>query len=143
MKNMSIKKVVEPNKEDKATTEDLFAVVNRIANISNDLNNATSNIRELKTKLDTASDKGNNTIKEEVQDLVNTIDNFKKNTIASSKEVIKVLINISLFITLLSLLIVFYKVLGVKAVDYIYFFIMGFLGSGAGIILSLYSIIKL
>ena len=140
---MSIKKVVETNKEDKATTEYLFAVVNRIANISNDLNNATSNIRELKTKLDTALDKGNNTIKEEVQDLVNTIDNFKKNTIASSKEVIKELINISLFITLLSLLIVFYKVLGVKAVDYIYFFIMGFLGSGAGIILSLYSIIKL
>ena len=143
MKIMSIKKVVETNKEDKATTEDLFAVVNRIANISNDLNNATSNIRELKTKLDTALDKGNNTIKEEVQDLVNTIDNFKKNTIASSKEVIKELINISLFITLLSLLIVFYKVLGVKAVDYIYFFIMGFLGSGAGIILSLYSIHKL
>ena len=143
MKIMSIKKVVETNKEDKATTEDLFAVVNRIANISNDLNNATNNIRELKTKLDTALDKGNNTIKEEVQDLVNTIESFKKNTIASSKEVIKVLINISLFITLLSLLIVFYKVLGVKAVDYIYFFIMGFLGSGAGIILSLYSIIKL
>lgn len=143
MKIMSIKKIVETNKEDKATTEDLFAVVNRIANISGDLNNATSNIRELKTKLDTALDKGNNTIKEEVQDLVNTIDNFKKNTIASSKEVIKELINISLFITLLSLLIVFYKVLGVKAVDYIYFFIMGFLGSGAGIILSIYSIIKL
>lgn len=143
MKIMSIKKVVETNKEDKATTEDLFAVVNRIANISNDLNNATSNIRELKTKLDTALDKGNNTIKEEVQDLVNTIDNFKKNTIASSKEVIKELINISLFITLLSLLIVFYKVLGVKALDYIYIFIMGFLGAGAGIILSLYSIKKL
>lgn len=143
MKIMSIKKVVETNKEDKATTEDLFAVVNRIANISNDLNNATSNIRELKTKLDTALDKGNNTIKEEVQDLVNTIDNFKKNTIASSKEVIKELINISLFITLLSLLIVFYNVLGVKALDYIYIFIMGFLGAGAGIILSLYSIKKL
>lgn len=143
MKNMSIKKVVETNKEDKATTEDLFAVVNRIANISNDLNNATSNIRELKTKLDTALDKGNNTIKEEVQDLVNTIESFKKNTIASSNEVIKVLINISLFITLLSLLIVFYNVLGVKALDYIYIFIMGFLGAGAGIILSLYSIKKL
>ena len=139
---MSIKKVVETNKEDKATTEDLFAVVNRIANISGDLNNATSNIRELKTKLDTALEKGNNTIKEEVQDLVNTIESFKKNTIASSKEVIKVLINISLFITLLSLLIVFYKVLGVKAVDYIYFFIIGFLGVGAGIILSIYSIFK-
>lgn len=143
MKIMSIKKVVETNKEDKATTEDLFAVVNRIANISNDLNNATNNIRELKTKLDTALDKGNNTIKEEVQDLVNTIESFKKNTIASSKEVIKELINISLFITLLSLLIVFYKVLGAEAIDYIYFFIIGFLGVGAGIILSIYSIIKL
>lgn len=142
MKIMSIKKIVEAKIEDKATTEDLFAVVNRIANISSDLNNATNNIRELKTKLDTALDKGNNTIKEEVQDLVNTIESFKKNTIASSKEVIKELINISLFITLLSLLIVFYKVLGVKAVDYIYFFIIGFLGVGAGIILSIYSIFK-
>lgn len=142
MKNMSIKKVVEPNKEDKATTEDLFVVVNRIANISSDLNNATSNIRELKTKLDKALNTADNTIKEEVQDLINTIESFKKNTIASSKEVIKVLINISLFITLLSLLIVFYKVLGDKAVDYIYFFIMGFLGVGAGIILSIYSIFK-
>lgn len=142
MKNMSIKKVVEPNKEDKATIEDLFVVVNRIANISSDLNNATSNIRELKTKLDKALNTADNTIKEEVQDLINTIESFKKNTIASSKEVIKVLINISLFITLLSLLIVFYKVLGVKAVDYIYFFIMGFLGVGAGIILSIYSIFK-
>lgn len=143
MKIMSIKKVVETNKEDKATTEDLFAVVNRIANISSDLNNATSNIRELKTKLDKALNTADNTIKEEVQDLINTIESFKKNTITSSKEVIKVLINISLFITLLSLLIVFYKVLGVKAVDYIYFFIIGFLGVGAGIILSIYSIIKL
>lgn len=142
MKIMSIKKVVETNKEDKATTEDLFVVVNRIANISSDLNNATSNIRELKTKLDKALNTADNTIKEEVQDLINTIESFKKNTIASSKEVIKVLINISLFITLLSLLIVFYKVLGVKAVDYIYFFIMGFLGVGAGIILSIYSISK-
>ena len=140
---MSIKKVVETNKEDKATTEDLFAVVNRIANISNDLNNATSNIRELKTKLDKALNTADNTIKEEVQDLINTIESFKKNTIASSKEVIKVLINISLFITLLSLLIVFYKFLGAEAIDYIYFFIIGFLGVGAGIILSIYSIYKL
>lgn len=143
MKNMSIKKVVEPNKEDKATTEDLFVVVNRIANISSDLNNATSNIRELKTKLDKALNTADNTIKEEVQDLINTIESFKKNTIASSKEVIKVLINISLFITLLSLLIVFYKFLGAEAIDYIYFFIIGFLGVGAGIILSIYSIYKL
>ena len=140
---MSIKKVVETNKEDKATTEDLFAVVNRIANISNDLNNATNNIRELKTKLDTALDKGNNTIKEEVQDLVNTIESFKKNTISSSKEVYKYLINICFFIVLISILWLFYNVLGVKALDYIYIFIMGFLGAGAGIMLSLYSIKKL
>lgn len=140
---MSIKKVVEPNKEDKATTEDLFAVVNRIANISGDLNNATSNIKELKTKLDTALDKGNNTIKEEVQDLVNTIDNFKKNTISSSKEIYKHLINICFFIVLITILWLFYKVLGVKAVDYIYIFVIGFLNAGAGIILSLYSIKKL
>lgn len=140
---MSIKKVVEPNKEDKATTEDLFAVVNRIANISVDLNNATSNIKELKTKLDTALDKGNNTIKEEVQDLVNTIDNFKKNTISSSKEIYKHLINICFFIVLITILWLFYKVLGVKAVDYMYIFVIGFLNAGAGIILSLYSIKKL
>ena len=140
---MSIKKVVEPNKEDKATTEDLFAVVNRIANISGDLNNATSNIKELKTKLDTALDKGNNTIKEEVQDLVNTIDNFKKNTIASSKEIYKNLINICFFIVLISILGAFYKFLGAEAIDYIYIFVIGFLGAGAGIILSIYSIIKL
>lgn len=143
MKIMSIKKVVEAKIEDKATTEDLFAVVNRIANISNDLNNATSNIRELKTKLDTALDKGNNTIKEEVQDLVNTIESFKKNTISSNKEFHKYLINICFFIVLISILWLFYKVLGIKAVDYIYIFVIGFLNAGAGIILSLYSIKKL
>lgn len=143
MKIMSIKKVVETNKEDKATTEDLFAVVNRIANISNDLNNATSIIRELKTKLDKALNTADNNIKEEVQDLVNTIDNFKKNTISSTKEIYKHLINICFFIVLISILWIFYKVLGVKAVDYIYIFVIGFLSAGAGIILSLYSIHKL
>lgn len=142
MKIMSIKKVVETNKEDKATTEDLFAVVNRIANISNDLNNATSSIRELKTKLDKALNTADNNIKEEVQDLVNTIDNFKKNTISSTKEIYKHLINICFFIVLISILWLFYKILGVKALDYIYIFLMGFLGAGAGIILSLYSIRK-
>lgn len=140
---MSIKKVVESNKEDKATTEDLFAVVNRIANISNDLNNATSNIRELKTKLDTALDKGNNTIKEEVENLSITIENFKKNTISSSKEIYKHLINICFFIVLISILGAFYKFLGAEAIDYIYIFVIGFLSAGAGIILSLYSIHKL
>lgn len=143
MKIMSIKKVVETNKEDKATTEDLFAVVNRIANISNDLNNATSSIRELKTKLDKALNTADNNIKEEVQDLVNTIDNFKKNTISSTKEIYKHLINICFFIVLISILGAFYKFLAVEAINYIYIFVIGFLGAGAGIILSLYSIIKL
>lgn len=140
---MSIKKIVEPIKENKSTTEDLFVIVNRVANISTDLTTATKELKEVKIKLDTATNKANDNIKEEIQELKSTIESFKKSTIASSKEVIKELINISLFITLLSLLIVFYNVLGVKAVDYIYFFIMGFLGSGAGIILSLYSIKKL
>ena len=143
MKIMSIKKVVETNKEDKATTEDLFAVVHRIANIRNDLNNATSSIRELKTKLDKALNTADNNIKEEVQDLVNTIDNFKKNTISSSKEIYKHLINICFFIVLSSILGAFYKFLEVEAINYIYIFVIGFLGAGAGIILSIYSIIKL
>lgn len=140
---MSIKKVIENSKEDKATTEDLFAVVNRIANISGDLNNATSNIKELKTKLDIALDKGNSTIKEEVQDLVNTIENFKKNTISSTKEFYKNLINICFFIVLISILGAFYKFLGAEAIDYIYIFSIGFLGAVAGIIISIYSIFKL
>lgn len=140
---MSIKKVVEAKIEDKATTEDLFAVVNRIANISGDLNNATSNIKELKIKLDKALNTADSTFKEEVQNLNITIENFKKNTISSSKEVYKYLINICFFIVLISILWLFYNVLGVKALDYIYIFIMGFLGAGAGIMLSLYSIKKL
>lgn len=140
---MSIKKVVEPNKEDKATTEDLFVIVNRISNISSDLSNATSNIKELKIKLDKALNTADNTFKEEVQNLNITIENFKKNTISSSKEVYKYLINICFFITLIAILLVFYKVLGVKAIDYIYIFVIGFLSAGAGIMLSLYSIKKL
>ena len=140
---MSIKKIVEAKIEDKATTEDLFAVVNRIANISGDLNNATSNIKELKTKLDKALNTADSTFKEEVQDLINTIENFKKNTISSSKEFYKYLINICFFIVLISILWVFYIGLGDKAVDYIYIFVIGFLGAGAGIILSIYSIFKL
>lgn len=140
---MSIKKVVEAKIEDKATTEDLFAVVNRIANISGDLNNATSNIKELKTKLDKALNTADSTFKEEVQDLINTIESFKKNTISSSKEFYKYLINICFFIVLISILWVFYIGLGVKAVDYIYIFVIGFLGAVTGIILSIYSIIKL
>ena len=139
---MSIKKVVEAKIQDKATTEDLFAVVNRIANISGDLNNATSNIKELKTKLDKALNTADSTFKEEVQDLINTIENFKKNTISSSKEFYKYLINICFFIVLISILWVFYIGLGVKAVDYIYIFSIGFLGAGAGIVLSICSIFK-
>ena len=143
MKIMSIKKIVEAKIEDKATTEDLFAVVNRIANISNDLNNATSNIRELKSKLDKALNTADSTFKEEVQNLNITIENFKKNTISSSKEIYKHLINICFFIVLISILGAFYKFLGAEAIDYIYIFVIGFLGAGAGIILSIYSIIKL
>lgn len=140
---MSIKKIVEAKIEDKATAEDLFAVVNRIANISGDLNNATSNIKELKTKLDKALNTADSTFKEEVQDLINTIENFKKNTISSTKEFYKYLINICFFIVLISILWVFYIGLGDKAVDYIYIFVIGFLGAVAGIIISIYSIIKL
>jgi seryl-tRNA synthetase len=140
---MSIKKVVEPIKENKSTTEDLFVIVNRISNISSDLSNATSNIKELKIKLDKALNTADNTFKEEVQNLNITIENFKKNTISSSKEVYKYLINICFFIVLITILWLFYKVLGVKAVDYIYIFVIGFLNAGAGIILSLYSIKKL
>lgn len=140
---MSIKKVVEAKIEDKATTEDLFAVVNRIANISGDLNNATSNIKELKTKLDKALNTADSTFKEEVQNLNITIENFKKNTISSNREFYKYLINICFFIVLISILWVFYIGLGDKAVDYIYIFVIGFLSAGAGIILSLYSIHKL
>lgn len=139
---MSIKKIVEAKIEDKATTEDLFAVVNRIANISGDLNNATSNIKELKIKLDKALNTADSTFKEEVQDLINTIENFKKNTISSSKEFYKYLINICFFIVLISILWVFYIGLGDKAVDYIYIFVIGFLGAVTGIILSICSIFK-
>lgn len=140
---MSIKKVVEAKIEDKATNEDLFVIVNRISNISSDLSNATSNIKELKIKLDKALNTADNTFKEEVQNLNITIENFKKNTISSSKEIYKNLINICFFIVLITILWLFYKVLGVKAVDYIYIFVIGFLNAGAGIILSLYSIKKL
>lgn len=143
MKIMSIKKVVEAKIEDKATNEDLFVIVNRISNISSDLSNATSNIKELKIKLDKALNTADNTFKEEVQNLNITIENFKKNTISSNREFYKYLINICFFIVLFSILGAFYKFLGVEAIDYIYIFVIGFLGAGAGIILSIYSIIKL
>ena len=140
---MSIKKVVEPIKENKSTTEDLFAIVNRVTNISTDLTTATKELKEVKIKLDTATNKATDNIKEEVQELKSTIESFKKSTIASNKELIKEFINIFLFITLSSLLIVFYKFLGIEAINYIYFFVIGFLGAGGGIILSLYNIYKL
>ena len=140
---MSIKKVVEPIKENKSTTEDLFVIVNRVANISTDLTTATKELKEVKIKLDTATNKANDNIKEEIQELKSTIESFKKSTIASSKEIYKNLINICFFIVLITILWLFYKVLGIKAVDYIYIFVIGFLNAGAGIILSLYSIKKL
>ena len=140
---MSIKKIVEAKIEDKATNEDLFVIVNRISNISSDLTTATKELKEVKIKLDTATNKANDNIKEEVEELKSTIESFKKSTIASNKELIKELINIFLFITLSSLLIVFYKFLGIEAINYIYFFVIGFLGAGGGIILRLYNIYKL
>ena len=139
---MSIKKVVEAKIEDKATSEDLFVIVNRISNISSDLSNATSNIKELKIKLDKALNTADSTFKEEVKNLNITIENFKKNTISSNKEVYKYLISICFFIVLISILLVFYNVLGVKALDYIYIFAIGFLSAGAGIVLSICSIFK-
>lgn len=140
---MSIKKIVEAKIEDKATNEDLFVIVNRISNISSDLSNATSNIKELKIKLDKALNTADSTFKEEVQNLNITIENFKKNTISSNREFYKYLISICFFITLISILWVLYIVLEANAIKYIYIFVCGFLGSGGGIILSLYSIYKL
>lgn len=140
---MSIKKIVEAKIEDKATNEDLFVIVNRISNISSDLSNATSNIKELKIKLDKALNTADSTFKEEVQNLNITIENFKKNTISSNKEFHKYLINICFFIVLISILWVLYIVLEANAINYIYIFVCGFLGAGAGIILNLYNISKL
>ena len=125
-------------KNDVKENSDLWLLINKVVSVSSELKTATQDINNFKVDLD----KTNNNIKEDLEKLNITLQNFKKNATAS-KEVYKYIINICFFIVLISILWVFYKVLGVKAVDYIYIFIMGFLGAGAGIMLSLYSIKKL
>lgn len=125
-------------KNDVKENSDLWLLINKVVSVSSELKTATQDINNFKVDLD----KTNNNIKEDLEKLNITLQNFKKNATAS-KEFYKYLINICFFIVLISILGAFYKFLGAEAIDYIYIFIMGFLGSGAGIILSLYSIIKL
>lgn len=117
---------------------DLWLLINKVVSVSSELKSTTQNINNFKDNLD----KTNNNIKEDLEKLNITLQNFKKNATAS-KEIYKHLINICFFIVLISILGAFYKFLGVEAIDYIYIFVIGFLGAGAGIILSIYSIIKL
>lgn len=117
---------------------DLWLLINKVVSVSSELKSTTQNINNFKDDLD----KTNNNIKEDLEKLNITLQNFKKNATAS-KEFYKYLINICFFIVLISILGAFYKFLGAEAIDYIYIFVIGFLGAGAGIILSIYSIIKL
>lgn len=128
----------EKKPNDVKENSDLWLLINKVVSVSSELKATTQDINNFKDDLD----KTNNNIKEDLEKLNITLQNFKKNATAS-KELYKYLINICFFIVLISILWLFYNVLGVKALDYIYIFIMGFLGAGAGIILSLYSIIKL
>lgn len=125
-------------KNDVKENSDLWLLINKVVSVSSELKATTQDINNFKDDLD----KTNNNIKEDLEKLNITLQNFKKNATAS-KEVYKYLVNICFFIVLISILWLFYNVLGVKALDYIYIFIMGFLGAGAGIMLSLYSIKKL
>ena len=125
-------------KNDVKENSDLWLLINKVVSVSSELKTATQDINNFKVDLD----KTNNNIKEDLEKLNITLQNFKKNATAS-KEFYKYIINICFFIVLISILWLFYNVLGVKALDYIYIFIMGFLGAGAGIILNLYSIYKL
>jgi ATP-dependent Zn protease len=125
-------------KNDVKENSDLWLLINKVVSVSSELKTATQDINNFKVDLD----KTNNNIKEDLEKLNITLQNFKKNATAS-KEFYKYIINICFFIVLISILWLFYNVLGVKALDYIYIFIMGFLGAGAGIMLSLYSIKKL
>lgn len=125
-------------KNDVKENSDLWLLINKVVSVSSELKTATQDINNFKVDLD----KTNNNIKEDLEKLNITLQNFKKNATAS-KEFYKYIINICFFIVLISILWLFYNVLGVKALDYIYIFIMGFLGAEAGIILSLYSIHKL
>lgn len=125
-------------KNDVKENSDLWLLINKVVSVSSELKTATQDINNFKVDLD----KTNNNIKEDLEKLNITLQNFKKNATAS-KEFYKYIINICFFIVLISILWLFYNVLGIKALDYIYIFIMGFLGAGAGIMLSLYSIKKL
>lgn len=124
-------------KNDVKENSDLWLLINKVVSVSSELKTTTQDINNFKIDLD----KTNNNIKEDLEKLNITLQNFKKNATAS-KEVYKYLINICFFIVSISILWVFYKVLGVKAVDYIYIFSIGFLGAGAGIVLSICSIFK-
>lgn len=128
----------EKKPNDVKENSDLWLLINKVVSVSSELKATTQDINNFKDDLD----KTNNNIKEDLEKLNITLQNFKKNATAS-KELYKYLINICFFITLISILGAFYKFLGDKAVDYIYIFSIGFLGAGAGIILSIYSIIKL
>lgn len=128
----------EKKPNDVKENNDLWLLINKVVSVSSELKTTTQDINNFKVDLD----KANNNIKEDLEKLNITLQNLKKNATAS-KEIYKYLINICFFIVLISILWAFYKVLGVKAVDYIYIFVIGFLSAGAGIILSLYSIHKL
>lgn len=128
----------EKKPNDVKENSDLWLLINKVVSVSSELKTATQDINNFKVDLD----KTNNNIKEDLEKLNITLQNFKKNATAS-KEFYKYIINICFFIVLISILWLFYNVLGVKAVDYIYIFVIGFLNAGAGIILSLYSIKKL
>lgn len=128
----------EKKPNDVKENSDLWLLINKVVSVSSELKTATQDINNFKVDLD----KTNNNIKEDLEKLNITLQNFKKNATAS-KEFYKYIINICFFIVLISILWLFYNVLGVKAVDYIYIFVIGFLSAGAGIILSLYSIKKL
>lgn len=128
----------EKKPNDVKENSDLWLLINKVVSVSSELKTATQDINNFKVDLD----KTNNNIKEDLEKLNITLQNFKKNATAS-KEFYKYIINICFFIVLISILWLFYNVLGVKAVDYIYIFVIGFLSAGAGIILSLYSIHKL
>jgi hypothetical protein len=124
-------------KNDVKENSDLWLLINKVVSVSSELKATTQDINNFKDDLD----KTNNNIKEDLEKLNITLQNFKKNATAS-KEVYKYLINICFFIVSISILGAFYKFLGAEAIDYIYIFSIGFLGAGAGIVLSICSIFK-
>ena len=124
-------------KNDVKENSDLWLLINKVVSVNSELKTATQDINNFKVVLD----KTNNNIKEDLEKLNITLQNFKKNATAS-KKIYKYLINICFFIVSISILGAFYKFLGAEAIDYIYIFSIGFLGAGAGIVLSICSIFK-